>query len=79
MQAEVAPQQMVNIVKNMLEQRYGPVTVVDGAEGCGGAAEAGGGGGGEGEAGLQGSSVLQLEVDGLDVVVDVRKETVSSP
>lgn len=61
---EVAPSQSVNIVKALLEQRYGPTTLLPGD-------------GDMSDDTPQTASVLELEVDGHQVQVDARAETVT--
>jgi len=77
---EAALDQTVNIVRTMLAHRFGSAALAPEPTG-GDSAETGGGEGGEGDADADAAaaaaSVVQLEVDGHEVRVDVRAETVS--
>jgi len=57
--------QTVHIVKAMLEQRYGTVTLLPGEDET------------DTEGSAQGANILEVEVDGHQVLVNVRDETVS--
>jgi cleavage and polyadenylation specificity factor subunit 3 len=61
---EVAPSQSVNIITALLEQRYGPATLLQGD-------------GDMSDDAPQTASVLELEVDGHQVQVDAKAETVT--
>ena len=71
---EAALDQTANIVRTMLAHRFGSAALAP--EATGDAAETGGGGEGDVDAAAE-ASVVRLEVDGHEVRVDVRDETVS--